>query len=216
MLEVLPTFEIKKTMCVIYDQSTTGPGWSSGAEKENLDDLPKEKGEEGTKPLKFPRQGNNLWTGAFTSTSSARRPCTLILLLKGHLVRMSKSVQSVLARATAARLEHDFQMCLSPRQSGCCLKPRELYKLQSLIGLFSPNLWPRGSRAGEPDRQPGEELHPPGPGGEREEQNPENKEFIRQDWPPCLPPVSHTSCPFYRGGRSWYFIRVMFSYYNNN
>lgn len=86
------------------------------------------------------------------------------------------------------------------RQSGCCLKPRELYKLQSLIGLFSPNLWPRGSRAGEPGRQPGEELHPPRLGGEREEQNPANKEFIKQDWPPCLPPISHTSLSLLQRG----------------
>lgn len=46
MLEVLPTFEIKNPICAIYDQCTTGPGWSSGAETEELDELPKEKGEE--------------------------------------------------------------------------------------------------------------------------------------------------------------------------
>lgn len=155
------------------------------------------KGEgRGEKPAKFPSQGNNLWIGVFSSTSWARRLCTLILLFKGHLVRMSKFVQTVLAPAAAARLVHHFQMCFYPRQSGCCLKPRELYKLQSLIGLFSPNLWPRGSRAGEPDRQPGEELHPRRPGGEREEQNPESEELIKQDWPVSLqfltPPVPFT------------------------
>lgn len=53
MLEVLPTFEIKKPQCVIYDQCTIGPGWSSGAGKEELDDLPKEKGEEKSQ-LSFP------------------------------------------------------------------------------------------------------------------------------------------------------------------
>lgn len=179
-------------------------GWSS-------------KGEgRGRKSVKLPSQGNNLWIGVFSSTSSARRRCTLILLFKGHLVPMSKFVQTVLAPAVAACLVHYFQMCLYPRQSGCCLKPRELYKLQSLIGLFSPNLWLRGSRAEELDRQPGEELQPRRLVGEREEQNPASKEFIKQDWLPCLPPISHTSCPFYRGGSSWYFIRAMFSYYNNN
>lgn len=134
-------------MCYLWSV-TTGPGWSSGAEKEELDDLPKEKGEK--KPVRFPSQGNNLWIGAFSSTSSARRPCTLIFLFKGHLVHMSKFVQTILAPACSV---HDFQMCFYPRQPGCCLKPRQLCKLQSLIGLFSPNLWLRGSGAGEVDRQ---------------------------------------------------------------
>lgn len=119
------------------------------------------KGEgRGKKPVKFPSQGNNLWIGVFSSTSSARRPCTLILLFKGHLVHMSKFVQTILAPAC---LVHDFQMCFYPRQSGCCLKPRELCKLQSLIGLFSPNLWPRGSGAGELERS----CTPTSLGGER-------------------------------------------------
>lgn len=132
-------------------------------------------------------------------------------------MRMSKFVQTVLAPAAAACLVHYFQMCFYPRQSGCCLKPRELYKLQILIGLFSPSLWPRGSRAREPDGQLGEELHPHWLAGKGRSRIQQIKSSLKQDWPlPLSLTFSHTSYPFYRGGSSWSFIRAMFSYYNNN